>query len=489
METKTKKNLYKSMISRDPRNDGRFYVGVKTTGIYCRPICPAKPKFENVEFYKSKAEAENAGFRPCLRCRPDVSPLSVRWQGTAAVMSRALKILEEVDEAGGELNQVAERLGMTDRHLRRLFQEHLGAAPIDIAISRRLHLARQLLSEKNLSILDIALASGFSSLRRFNDAFVKAYKVNPSTFRKDTDPNVSSRGEVTLALPYVAPYDWDSLIAFFRRHQAEGIEHIEDNLYVRQFPGKAGPSLYKIKNNPKKSYLDVELTLSSLEDLRPTVERIRAQFDLAHNPFHIDISEEEISDDFIETLQEVRKMRIPGSFDTFENAISIILSQLVSTERARDLLGTVIAKFGTTLDNPLYPGLNKLFPTPETLMNADFQGIGVTKARAEAIRLIASAVHERDIELSPSADLDTTKQKLLALKGIGPWTVAMISMRCLSDADAFPAKDLIVDRALKKFSLPHDFLAPWRAYFALAVWKTQAHLLTKKGKGPHVKDL
>jgi AraC family transcriptional regulator of adaptative response / DNA-3-methyladenine glycosylase II len=231
------------------------------------------------------------------------------------------------------------------------------------------------------------------------------------------------------------------------------------------------------------------LRVSSLEDLRPTIERIRAQFDLMHNPFHIDIAKEQVPENFIETLQQLHSVRIPGSFDTFESAIAIVLSQLVSTERARGLLAAVINRYGPLVPNPLFPGLTRIFPSPQILMEADFQGIGLTQTRAQAIRLLAKAVHDRHIELSASSDIQSTQQKLLALKGIGPWTVALISMRCLSDTDAFPANDLIVDRALKKFSLPRDFLAPWRAYLALAIWKTQAHILTKKGKGNHGKDL
>lgn len=480
MDAQLKKSLYESMLARDPRNDGRFFVGVKTTGIYCRPICPAKPQLENVEFYRSKAEAENAGFRPCLRCRPDASPLSFRWQGTAAVMGRALKILEEVDQRGGEIDEVADRLGFTDRHLRRLFQEHLGASPIQVAISQRLHLARQLLAESSLSILEIALASGFHSLRRFNDAFLKAYQKQPSDFRKENSSTLPL-GTLNISLPYLPPFDWDNFIAFFKRHQAIGIECIEDNLYVRHFQSRHGFNSYSLCNNSKMNRMELTLQLSSLEDLRSTIEKIRSQFDLAHNPFHLAVPNLKSSEALQDTLSEVRSMRIPGAFDPFETAVSIVLSQLVSTERARDLLKVIIERMGQKLAKSSHEQLTHIFPSPRILRDADFSGVGLTKARAEAIKGLAKEVDEGRLVLSAGSDLEETRNRLLAIKGIGPWTVELICMRCLSDPDAFPAKDLIVQRALEKFDLGPTFYSPWRAYFALAIWKTQAHLLSKKG--------
>lgn len=485
METKTKKALYEAMLSRDPRNDGRFFIGVKTTGIYCRPICPAKPKFENVEFFRSKAESEKAGYRPCLRCRPDFSALSPRWLGTAAVMNRAVKVLTEVDQRGGELSEVSERLGMSDRHLRRLFDEHLGASPIEVAISQRLHLARQLLGESSLSILDIALASGFGSLRRFNDAFLRAYKVSPGVFRKTEEALSSSPGDFSLVLPYSGPFDWENFSGFFKRHLASGIEVFDGDVYFRHFVSSYGHNFYSVKHRPQKSCFEVRIRVASLADLRPTIERIRRQFDLAHNPFHISLAQTSENQEFHKLRQELHGMRIPGSFDPFEVAVSLVLSQLVSTERARDLLRKLIELFGEKIPKPFHPGLTHLFPRAQILMDADLEGMGLTRVRAQAIRSLSRLVHDGSLDLGPSADLDATRKALLAIKGFGPWTVEAIAMRCLSDADAFPANDLIVARALKKFGLDKDDLSPWRAYLALAIWKTQAQLLSKKGRKSH----
>ncbi|RYZ54990.1 MAG: DNA-3-methyladenine glycosylase 2 family protein, partial [Proteobacteria bacterium] len=466
METQEKLRLYKSILSRDPRNDGRFYVGVKTTGIYCRPICPAKPKIENVEFFKSKAEAEKAGFRPCLRCKPDLSPLSQRWKGTAAVMGRALSLVERGDQGGEEISLIAERLGMTDRHLRRLFQEHVGASPIEVAISRRLHLARQLLTQSDLSVLDVALASGFNSLRRFNDAFVKTYQKSPREFRKEAGEGRERDEVLRIELPYSPPYDWSNQLAFFSRHEAFGVELVEGDVYHRHFKTARGSNYFRLKNLPKENRLELEIKVSALEDLRPAIELIRGQFDLSHNPHHIEVSGDE-PELLREILSEVRSVRVPGSFNSFEVAVSVILSQLVSTERARENLKKLILRFGEEVKSPPHPQLTHYFPSPAVLKDADYSGLGYTKARSEALRELSRLVDEGEIVLSQSSDLTTTRQQLLAIKGIGPWTVEVIALRCLCDTNAFPAKDLIVARAIEKFGLTAEFLEPWRAYLAL----------------------
>jgi AraC family transcriptional regulator of adaptative response / DNA-3-methyladenine glycosylase II len=481
MDTQEKLRLYKSILSRDPRNDGRFYVGVKTTGIYCRPICPAKPKIENVEFFRSKAEAEKAGFRPCLRCKPDLSPLSQRWKGTAAVVGRALNLVERGDQGGEDIALIAERLGMTDRHLRRLFQEHVGASPIEVAISRRLHLARQLLTQSDLSVLDVALASGFHSLRRFNDAFVKTYQKSPREFRKEAgEERVKAEG-LRIELPYSPPYDWSNLLAFFKRHEAFGIEWVEGDVYHRHFRSDRGHNYFQLRHLPKEHRLELEIKVAALEDLRPAIEWIRGQFDLSHNPHHIEMSEDE-PEAWMEMRSDLRSVRVPGAFNSFEVAVSVILSQLVSTERARENLKKLILRFGDVVDSPLHPALTHYFPSPAVLKGADYSGLGFTRARSEAIRELSRQVDEGEIVLSQSSDLSATRQQLLAIKGIGPWTVEVIALRCLCDTNAFPAKDLIVARAIEKFGLAPDFLEPWRAYLALAIWKSQAHLLTKKGR-------
>ncbi len=270
MEQTQKTSFYKAILAKDLRYDGRFFYGVKTTGIYCRPICPAKPKMENIEFFKSQTEAEAAGYRPCLRCRPDASPLSSLWVGTKTVLSRALRVLENIDHEGGDMKELPSRLGMTDRHLRRLFREHLGTTPTELIRSRRLHLARQLLLQTSLSVLDISNASGFRSQRRFHDAFQKAYKITPTNFRKmgrEKTPNQ----EIYLKFPYVGEYDWDSLLAFLKRHETYSVEHIDEESYQRFFVVNDELGFYRVSHSPKDSSLHVQMSLPSLKELRRLV--------------------------------------------------------------------------------------------------------------------------------------------------------------------------------------------------------------------------
>jgi AraC family transcriptional regulator, regulatory protein of adaptative response / DNA-3-methyladenine glycosylase II len=458
--------LYKSMRARDPRSDGRFYVGVKTTGIYCRPVCPAKPKIQNVNFYKSKAEAENAGFRPCLRCRPDLSPLSPQWGGAAAVIPRALRLIEN----NVALNSVAEKLGLSERHLRRLFHEHVGASPVEVLISTRLHLARQLLSQTSLSVLDIAEASGFGSLRRFNEAFSNTYKKSPRDFRQELKFEKKPEGALKLELHYSPPYDWNHILTFFKRHKVAGCELVNEKSYSRVFKTSTGVHYFTIQPSVKPNTLDLKLS-ASLAELRSHIEIIKRQFDLSHNPHHVDFK-----------FKEIQKVRVPGCFSAFETAVTIVLGQLVSTEQAQKNVKKLVQQYGEVLEKPAQEGLTHLFPTAQTLQVASFENMGVTRARAHAIRELARMHLSGELNLSSTCDLAETRQTLLSIKGIGPWTVEMIALRCLNDTDAFPAKDLIVARALEKFKIKAEECSPWRAYLALAIWKTQAHLLSHKKK-------
>jgi AraC family transcriptional regulator of adaptative response / DNA-3-methyladenine glycosylase II len=471
MKEAEKQHLYQALLSRDLRNDGRFYFGVTTTGIYCRPICSAKPKFQNVRFFKSKADAEAAGYRPCLKCRPDLSPLSPQWHGTAAIMSRALRLVENSGPERQALPQIAAALGISDRHLRRLFNRHVGATPLAVAISRRLHFARQLLTQTHLSILEIALAAGFGSLRRFNDAFTKTYQTSPSVFRKEANAGANTRDLLTIELPYCAPFDWNHLITFFRNHEIHGVETISHDSYTRHFRTVHGNGFFQVAPAARPGYIRVVLRVAALADLRPTIEKIRMQFDLAHNPHRMEN---------VALLEEIKQVRVPGAFEPFEVAVTIILGQMVTTAQGRQNVKKLVLKFGEIVPGP-HPGLTHFFPTAEVLKNADYTDLGFTGNRCNAIRELARLVADREIDLSGSCDLAATRKKLLGIKGIGPWTVEMIALRCLCDPDAFPANDLIVARALHNAALVHHHYAPWRAYLALAIWKTQAHVLTKKG--------
>lgn len=458
--------LYKAMLARDKRFDGRFYIGVRTTGIYCRPVCPARPHARNVDFYRSSAEAESKGFRPCLRCRPDLSPSSPLFQGTAAVVGRALRLLSE-DEAES-LEALAARLGLTSRHLRRLFDEHVGASPVEVAGSKRLHHARLLLSQTSLPITEVAFASGFRSLRRFNAAFAEKYRKAPREFRKE---GLAPSAGLTLELPVLAPFDWRYLHSFLRAHATEGLERFGEHTYERIL-GHHSRLLATFHDDK------ITLALDGVDPaaLRPLLARVRRLFDIDHNPAAL--------------AQDLAGIRVPGAFDGFETAVFIILGQMVSVAAARGKVAKLMELHGEPVQSA-WPGLNRLFPSPARLAAADPEALGralgITRVRTGALRALALAVHEKRIDLSPTAPLEETRAKLAALPGVGPWTVEMIAMRCLGDPDAFPARDLIVLRAVEKLSLNHAEHAPWRAYLALWIWKNYAAELSGAKHTKHTK--
>lgn len=477
MDTDT---LYLAFSTRDPRHDGRFYVGVTTTGIYCRPTCPARPKKENIRFFRSKAEAENAGFRPCLRCRPDLSPTSIQWQGTAAVIARAFGMINRGEADGSKLSDLAERLGMTDRHLRRLFREHLGASPLEVAISRRLHLARQLLSQTRLSITDIALASGFSSLRRFNDAFVTTYQRNPSDFRKDEGDAAAAADTLTLRIPYVERYDWDNLMRYFARHEVYGIDAIDDNCYLRHLKTATAESYLKVAHLEGSRSLQVTLKVGDFSEIRRLIDQIRSVFDVDHNPSQITLPPD-CPSALKELLDGGAGIRVPGAFDPLETAVSVILGQLVSTDQGRLNLRKLVEKYGERSKVPHHPRLSHFFPAPMVLATEELTSLGFTKVRANAIREIAIATLEGRLDLSRICDLERTRKALLNIKGIGPWTIEMIALRCLGDTNAFPGSDLIINRALEHYRIIPEQFSPWQSYLALSIWKSH---LTGLSQGP-----
>jgi AraC family transcriptional regulator of adaptative response / DNA-3-methyladenine glycosylase II len=479
--------LYKALSSRDARYDGRFYVGVTTTGIYCRPICPARPRKENVRFFRSKAEAEKAGFRPCLRCRPDLSPTSIQWQGTGAVVARAFGMINRGEADGNSLSGLAGRLGMTDRHLRRLFREHLGASPMEVAISRRLHLARQLLSQTRLSITDIALASGFNSLRRFNDAFLSTYRRNPRDFRKESEGGAALAADtITLCIPYIDRYDWETLIRYFARHEVYGVDAVEEDCYLRHLKTSGGESYVRVAHLEASRCLLVTLKISDFSEVRQLIDTIRCVFDIDHNPLQIEIPPS-CPDAVQEFLAGQAGVRVPGAFDPFETAVSVILGQLVSTAQGRLNLRKLVQSYGEKSKVSHHPRLSHFFPTPAVLAGADLAALGFTRTRANAIKELALAFLSGTLDLSRSCDLSRTRKALLDIKGIGPWTVELIALRCLGDTDAFPASDLIISRALEAYRfLPGQF-SPWRSYLALALWKTQAITLSKTAASKKIK--
>ncbi|HET9239031.1 MAG TPA: Ada metal-binding domain-containing protein [Oligoflexus sp.] len=454
MRTRDEHNFRKIIERRDPRYDGRFYWGVITTRIYCRPICPARPKPENIRIFKSSTEAEKAGFRPCLRCRPDLAPGSQRWEGTGVSVARALRLMDERAGEALSVADLAESLGMSERHLRRLFLEHLGASPVAIMGHRRLHLARQLIVETQLPLTEIAFAAGFQSIRRFNEAFQELYQRPPSAFRKGIAED--SNAGLRLRLSVRPPYDWVTILGFLRRHQTYGVERVDETSYARYVPaGKQKPGQLSVTF--AKEALEVEFHHIQLTALRPLMARLRHLFDADHNP-----------EDLPRNVARVPLgIRIPGSFDPFETAVSIILSQLVSAAQARQLMQRLVVAHGHRLaDDEIFA-----FPAPEVLRNAGMENLGLTRQKAEAIRELSRLLSGGTLQLSRTADLSAMRKRLAGIPGVGPWTVELIAMRCLGDADAFPRKDLIVQR----LGTPdEDQWLSQRSYLTQLIWRDYA---------------
>jgi len=480
MDISNKQLLYKIVCARDKRYDGRFYCGVRTTGIYCRPICPARPKIKNITFYRSAAEAEREGYRPCLRCRPDLAPNSVQWNGTASVVGRALAMIASGEFDKMPLDEFAGKFGVSDRHLRRLFEEHVGASPLEVATSKRLNLAKQLLTQSNLPVTEVAFASGYQSIRRFNEVFQRKFQIAPSRMRKSRERPIGNDANfICIDLPVIAPFNWNEIFEFLRNHRMEGVESFLDGRYRRNFSLGNATGAVDVAYDPKQVQLSARVFISDSMQLRTAMERVRDLFDTRLNP-HAHLNDLQKSDPIAACYVDSLGLRVPGAWDSFETAICIILGQLVSVEQARLKVSRLVAQYGTKIAKPVFAECTHLFPSPWVLVKADFQGIGVTKVRENALRELSRLVLENRIDLSRSSDIEKTKAQLCAIKGVGPWTAEMIAMRCLGDTNAFPKTDLIIKRALEHHGKGKGDWSPWNSYITLALWKKYATRLSRK---------
>lgn len=467
---------YKAVKSRDSRFDGKFYTAVLTTGIYCRPICPAvTPKRKNVVFYLCAAAAEEAGFRPCRRCHPEAAPGTPAWLGTGAVVSRALRYINEgfLDERSVE--ELALHVGLGDRHLRRLFREHLGTTPVAVAQTRRLHFARNLLTTSNLSMTDIAMASGFGSLRRFNTLFKKAFAAPPSKFRKE--PKECVEDFILYKLPIRLPYDWQNLADFLAKRAIPGVENVGNKglTYSRSISlGSTIGTLSVEGPTKKKDYLTVRLALPSLDGAIKAVAIVRRMFDCNASPR--EISRQLYNFAEIAPLVKNRPgVRVPGAWDPFELSVRAILGQQVTVSAATTISGRLVQEFGLPLPQEhCHKGLTHLFPTPEKLARADLSKIGLPKKRQATISTLAKAVASGELILDAPSGVDEFVERMSRLKGIGPWTAHYVALRALSEPDAFPATDLGLCKALslttKELSEKAESWRPWRAYCAMHLW-------------------
>ena len=476
---------YRAVSSRDARFDGRIFTGVKTTGIYCRPICPARtPKSENVVFYPSAAAAQEAGFRPCLRCRPETAPDLGAWRGTSNTVSRALSLIEmgALDEA--DVETLAGRLGVGERQLRRLFGRHLGASPIAVAQTRRVLLAKQLIHETRLPMAEIAMASGFGSIRRFNETFQQLFRRPPGSLRRSGAPDISSgpAGEITLLLRYRPPYDWQAMLAFLRMRAITGVETVVGGVYSRTIALDGAQGTLSVEAAAGDA-LKASIRFPKLTALPAIIARLRRVFDLAADP---DAIGAQLSEDAaLAPLVAARPgLRVPGAWDGFELAMRAVLGQQITVTAAINLAGKLVATYGEPLAGGGPDGLTHVFPTPERLAAADLSTLGMPRSRAAALSSIAAAVAADPLIFSARRELEEAIVQLRGLAGVGEWTAQYIAMRQLREPDAFPAADIGLMRALTdaegRRPTPVELLAmaerwrPWRAYAAQHLWASDA---------------
>jgi AraC family transcriptional regulator of adaptative response / DNA-3-methyladenine glycosylase II len=473
---------YRAFSTRDARFDGRLFGGVRTTRVYCRPICPARmPKRENMTFFATAAAAQEAGFRPCLRCRPETAPEFAAWRGTSNTVSRALALIDAgaLDETG--IDRLAERLGVGERQLRRLFRQHLGASPVSVAQTRRVLLAKQLIHGTRLSMAEVALASGFGSIRRFNEIFQGLFGRPPGALRHAhvADQSSGAKGEVTILLGYRPPYDWPAMASFLKARAIPGVEVVSSDRYARTIEIEAVHGVVAVEPASGNA-LRIAIRFPRLSALPTIIARVRRVFDVAADPQAI--CRQLARDPLLAPLVAARPgLRVPGAWDGFELAVRAVLGQQVTVAAAISLAGRLVARYGLPLAGSLeMEGLTHVFPRPEQLASADLTALGMPRMRAATLASLAAAVIADPKVLGAGRTLTECVAHLRTLPGIGEWTAQYIAMRELREPDAFPAGDIGLLRALTdvrgRRPTSGELLAraerwrPWRAYAAQHLW-------------------
>lgn len=468
------KTCSRARLSRDARFDGKFFIGVVTSRVYCRSICPAPTaKEKNVRYFPTAAAAAEAGFRPCLRCRPECSPGTPAWLGTPATVSRALRLIREggLDDRGVE--SLASKLGVGARHLRRLFVRHLGATPIAVAHTRRLHFAKKLIDETTLPMSEIALASGFGSVRRFNAGIQAVYHRTPTHLRRLAHQTaVQPENQYFFRLRFRPPYHWHGMLAFLAARAIPGVEVVHNGVYRRSISLPGGDGWFEVSLDDEKVALAVRVQFGDPGSLFFIVERIRAMFDL--NADWSAIRRGLRADpDLRWRLEAEPGLRVPGCWNSFELAVRAILGQQVTVKGASVLAGRIAATLGKPFPGP--DGVTHLFPTPDVLAEARFENVGLTGSRAETIRNLARSVRDRKIAFEGVIDSHALLAELRKIAGIGDWTAQYVAMRALGEPDAFPASDLGLLRSLgmensRDLEERAEAWRPWRAYAAMYLW-------------------
>ncbi len=475
---------YRALRARDARFDGRFFVAVSSTRIYCRPVCTVKPpRKENCRFYPSHAAAEAAGYRPCLRCRPELAPGNASVDATSRLAQAAASLLEDRTLEGDGVEAVAARLGITDRHLRRAFGAQFGVSPVEFAQTQRLLLAKRLLTDTALPVTEVAYASGFGSLRRFHTLFKERYRLQPGQLRRHMSAGgVRTEDALRFELAYRPPYDWPAVSGFLAARAIAGVEAVEEGRYRRavRIAAEGGPGAaahagwIEVAPSPKKPALRVTVSASLAKALPPVLSRVKALMDLACNPA-------EVAQALGALAREQPGLRVPGAFDGFEVAVRAVVGQQVSVAAARTIIGRIAAAYGTPVETP-FASVTRAFPSPQAIAGLPYGRIarlGMPGARAKTVIGLARAIADGSIELAPNADIEATLEKLRALPGVGEWTAQYLAMRSLAWPDAFPHTDLGVLRALgerdpKRALARAEAWRPWRAYAVMHLWISHA---------------
>ena len=477
---------YLALKARDARFDGRFFTGVTSTGIYCRPVCRVRtPRRENCRFFALAAQAEQAGFRPCLRCRPELAPQALVWSAqdaTAILAQQAARLLdapEQWRDAPPSVAALAQRLGVSTRHVQRIFEAHWGVSPLAYLQTRRLLCAKQLLSDTTLPVAQVALLSGFASLRRFNAAFATHYRLQPRQLRasvRAAKPGPAAPAGITLRACYRPPCDARALLGFFATRQIAGLEHVDlaHLTLTRSLALHGAQGWVQAQFLPASASVVLRLDESLAGVLPQVLARLRATLDLDADPLAINAA---LGADF--AGQE--GLRVPGCVDGFELAVRAVLGQQITVRAACTLGARLVQRFGAALQTP-YAGVSRLFPTPQVLADASAEELGqlgITRARQRAIQALAQALASGTLTLQPGGDIAANLRALQALPGIGPWTAHYIAMRALRWPDAFPAADVALHKALGLQGTAQPALAaeavaqrwrPWRSYAVVRAW-------------------
>ena len=467
---------YRAVSSRDERFDGWFFTGVVTTGIYCRPSCPAiTPKRRNVRFFPTAAAAQVAGLRACKRCRPDATPGSPEWNVRADVVGRAMRLIGDgvVDREG--VGGLARRLHFSERHLHRQLVAEVGAGPQALARAQRAETARLLIETTAMKMSDIAFAAGFASIRQFNDTIREVFASTPRELRRARSEEVAAvPTSITLRLPYRSPFAGEHVLSFLGARAVDGLETWDGSTYRRSLPLPHGEGIASLSLGD--GHVRCELALTDLRDLSAAVQRCRALMDLDADP---DAIAEVLSTDpaLAKAVRKNPGLRVPGSVDGIEIAVRAVLGQQVSVKGACTLAGRLVAAYGSPLTKPS-ERITHAFPRAETLAEASFEEVGMPAARRKSLRSMAAALADGDVVLDPGADRDETREALLAIPGIGPWTAAYLQMRALRNPDAFLATDLGVVKGAEHLGIEgplqdvSERWRPWRAYAVQYLWES-----------------